>query len=355
MQIADAIKILSTYCATASYTLPELASIGFSGGRAFASDGITSLSLKSPLKDEGFCVDSKSMLGWTNSFTGKTDFTVEYSDDVLSIKAGSGAQARFATTPSSSYRIPVAHESEGFQKVAKIRVADIAEALAYVLRRSGTDVSAPWASGTTLDFQEDGTLRIYMTDNLTVAASKIEGTTVYSPGVFMITHAAATRMSELLSLFHDDTRALLVSDGDTLGVEFAHYFLTTVAIHEAADVEKFENVLSEAEGLPFVESNEDLIRALRRHNAFAGPADAATHLMWDGRAVLLVTKSSASVIKDKVDLGNEGDHPNAAVYIRSGVLARTLQDSPLISITDEFVGCMPNRSPYRCMIAGMER
>ena len=354
MQIADAIKILSTYCANASYTLPELSYIGFSGGRAFASDGITSLSMQSPLEDEGFCVESKSLFGWTNSFPGECEHTARYADDVLSIKSDSGSDAKFATTPVSAYRIPVKHSSEGFQKLAKVRVADLSEALAYVLRRSGTDATAPWASGTTIDIRKDGEIRIYMTDNLTVASSRVKGAGVYNEGVFMVTHAAASRISDLLDLFHDDTSALLVSDGDTFGVEFAKYFLTTVDIKDAHDVKKFEEVFSQAEGLPFIEGNEDLIRALRRHNAFASSSDAATLMRWDGLSVRLTTKSNSSVIRDSVNVGNEGDHPSAEVMIRAGVLARTLQDSPLLSVTEEFVGCQADLQHYTCMIAGLE-
>lgn len=335
MNLRDTIRVLTPYTASSSYTLPELATIAFSEGYVFASDGISSLALTSSETAHGVCVKAAPLSSWLTSIEEDRQLSAGLLDGNMKIIA-SGAAASycsFPVSPLSTYRLEVPTKAPAMARPLA-HIADtalLAESLGYVLKRSGTDSTFRWASGVTLDFSHES-VRAYMTDNITMAISACEAK-VLADETLMITHGAAQRLQSLASSFPGD--AVLSLQDNMLYVTVAGATFSTVIVEGADELENFLQNVEPFSELETFDPGYEFIGALRRHGTFAGRDGAGTHIRIEGDEATIFTGTESGRIKDRVQLA--GDHPDAEICTGASVLARMLTEGATLRVTEEAV------------------
>lgn len=335
MNFRDKIRMLTPYTASSSYTLPELATIAFAEGYAFASDGISSLAVSSTETAHGVCVKAAPLSAWLTSIEDDRQLTAGLMDGNMKVIASGDATSycSFPVSPLSTYRLEVPEKAPATARPLA-HIADtvlLSESLSYVLKRSGTDATFRWASGVTLDFSHES-IRAYMTDNITMAVSACEAK-VLADETLMITHGAAQRLQALVGSFPGD--AVLSLQDNMLYVTVDGATFSTVIVEGADELDNFLQNVEPFSELETFDPGYDFIGAMRRHGSFAGRDGAGTQIRIEGDEATIFTGTEQGRIKDRVKLA--GEHPDAEICTGASVLARMLTEGATLRVTEEAV------------------
>jgi len=337
MRFIDYVRLLAPYTASASYTLPELSTICFEPRHVYASDGISSLSIESCEGIvKGLCVQAGPLLTWCNSIGDEFPFTAGFMDQQLKVHSNIGGRfsyASFPIAPTSSYRLKVETSMPASASAATLEDSNqMADALAYVLKRSGTDSTFKWASGVTLAF-EAGQMRAFMTDNITMAVGGCD-LEVFDSFTCMITHSAAQRLQGLCANYAGELRAGLYEG--KLFVQVNDAVFSTVIVEDADAVDNFYSQIEPYSEMDTFDPGVEFIEAVRRHGQFSGRDGAATRIKVRGAEAVLVTTTEAGRTKDRVSIPGA---PEQEVEICTGasVLSRMLTDGASFNLTEEAI------------------
>jgi hypothetical protein len=338
MILRDIFRLLTPYTASSSYTLPELATIAIDRDRAYASDGISSISTSlSGSIPVGLCVKAGPVSSWLSTLDPGGHVVAALIDRRLelgyreSISHPETAECAFATSPLSSYRVEVPADLRGDLLCELPDTFALSEALSYVLKRSGTDSTFQWASGVTLAFGQ-GSIRAYMTDNITMAMAGCPAR-AGSPRTVMITHGAAQRLQALMAsvpgeaVFHLEEGRLLVKV-DTV-------VFSTVTVADAAELENFLQHARPFADLDTFDPSSEFISAVQRHGQFAGREGAGTTIRIESGVATIFTSNEGGRIKDRAPL--PGGHPDVTICTGASVLARMLGDGAQLRITEDAI------------------
>lgn len=336
MILTDLFRLLTPYTASSSYTLPELATIAFERDRAYASDGISSISVSlsgSPPRD--VCVKAAPVSAWLNTLGGEgivssgvVDRKLELSH-TTDISAAPTAECSFATAPLQSYRVSVPDSLRGDRVCRVADTLQLSAALSYVLKRSGTDSTFQWASGVTLAFSH-GSVRAYMTDNITLALSTCPADILHEQTV-MITHGAAQRLQALMASVPGEA-TFSFEEGRML-VEADEAVFSTVTVADAAELSNFLQHVEPFSELETFEPSPEFISSVQRHGQFAGREGEGTRIRVRDNVATLFTASDGGRIKDRVPMS----HPDIDVFTGASVLARMVSDGSTVRLTEEAV------------------
>jgi hypothetical protein len=340
MRFIEYVRLLSPYTASASYTLPELATICFDRRHVYASDGISSLSIESC---EGMvrslCVKAGPLLTWCNSVGDEFPFAAGILDGQLKIQSNIGGRfthASFPTAPTSTYRLKVDTEIPRDKLVPSAYLDDsmkMADALTYALKRSGTDSTFKWAAGVTLSFDYDE-MRVLMTDNITMAVGGC-AMQVESRFTCMITHSAAQRLQALCASYAGEVKVKLAEGKLFVQVNDAVFSTVTVQEDEGA-LENFYSQIEPYADMETFDPGPEFIDAVRRHGQFAGRDGAATLIQLRGSEAILMTSTDVGRTKDRVPMGGEVSE-DVQIYTGASVLSRLLQDGATFALTEEAI------------------
>ncbi len=336
MNIREIFRLLTPYTAASSYTLPELATVAFDAERAFASDGISSLSVPlsgSPPRD--LCVKAAPVASWLNTLgsegmiiSGRIDGRLELGYRA-EVNTPESAQCAFAVSPLSSYRIKVPERVRGDTLCTIADTQGLADALSYVLKRSGTDATFQWASGVTLAFS-GSSIRAYMTDNITMAMATCPAA-VKEERTLMITHGAAQRLQALMASVPGEA-GFYFSEGQLLVSADCAVF-STVTVVDAAELDNFLDHVEPFSELETFQPGPEFVEAVQRHGQFAGREGAGTTIRVEGGKAVLFTTGDGGRIKDLAPMGDA--HPDVTIRTGASVLARMLSDFSRVRLTEE--------------------
>lgn len=336
MRFIDYVRILAPYTASASYTLPELATICFDGKHVYASDGISSLSLEAVETVRGLCVKAGPVLNWLNAVGDEQPFTVGLMDGNLKVQSrvhGRLSSATFPISPVGGYRLKVETSMTGVASAATLEDStQMADALAYVLKRSGTDSTFKWASGVTLAF-EAGQMRALMTDNITMAVGGCD-LEVRNPFTCMITHSAAQRLQALCASYAGELRAGLYEG--KLFVQVNDAIFSTVIVEDADAVDNFYGQIEPYSEMDTFDPGVEFIEAVRRHGQFAGRDGAATRIKVKGAEATLITNTESGRTKDRVAIFGAGEQ-EVEICTGASVLSRMLTDGASFNLTEDAI------------------
>lgn len=337
MRFIDYVRLLSPYTASASYTLPELATICFEPRHVYASDGISSLSIESCEGIvKGLCVQAGPLLTWCNSIGDEYPFAAGLMDQQLKVQSNIGGRfshASFPIAPTSSYRLKVETSMPASASAAALEDStQMADALTYVLKRSGTDSTFKWASGVTLAF-EAGQMRAFMTDNITIAVGGCD-LEVFDSFTCMITHSAAQRLQGLCANYPGELRAGLYEG--KLFVQVNDAVFSTVIVEDADAVDNFYEHIEPYADMDTFDPGPEFIDAVRRHGQFSGRDGSATLIELRGSEARLITKTDLGRTKDRVPVGGEVEK-DVQIYTGASVLSRLLQDGATFALTEDAV------------------
>ncbi len=336
MNLREVFRLLTPYTAASSYTLPELATIAFDDDRAFASDGISSISVAlSGRPPKHVCVKAAPVSSWLNTLDSEGLIISAVIDGRLELgyradaSRPESAECAFGVAPIGSYRVAVADKVRGQRLCGVEDTFPLAEALSYVLKRSGTDSTFQWASGVTLAFGR-GSVRAYMTDNITMAMSSCAAS-VEAERTLMITHGAAQRLQALMASVPGGAEFYFFEGQLLVGVDQAVF--STVTVADAAELDNFLQHVEPFSDLETFEPGYEFVAAVQRHGQFAGREGAGTTIRVESGKATIFTSSEGGRIKDIADLGDA--HPDVTLRTGASVLSRMLSDGSRFRLTEE--------------------